>query len=383
MDPLRPLRSPSERLDPFPRGLTPERSSRRIAVPDRVLGVAPGAARSPCSAPPPRELAQSIPLTPIGRGKLQMWRRPAAAAPQTSGETEPSTATREDRPHPCTSTTRPVAKRPRGFISGYRPRGANVDLLAAVQSVLAEYQDQLPLTIEQVFYRLVGKYDYEKTEAAYKRLCDLIANARRGGLIPFDHIRDDGPAVVAPQLWSSGDDWLTAIKRSADHIRLSPWNLQPRYVEVICEAGGMVPMLASVADPYGITVRSGGGFDSITAKHELAQYYARQNVPVTVLHVGDRDPSGEALWTNLSEDVGAFCQSLGADFSVQRWRSPGSSRRSTCQRLSRRRPTSVRSGTREIRPFRLKRCHPTSFRTSFAMPSRLTSIWICWRRHDG
>ncbi|QNJ03726.1 hypothetical protein [Synechococcus sp. PROS-U-1] len=211
-----------------------------------------------------------------------------------------------------------MAKRPRGFISGYRPRGANVDLLAAVQSVLTMYQDQLPLTIRQVFYVLVGKYDYEKTEAAYKRLCELLANARRGGVIPFDHIRDDGPSAAAPQLFKSGDDWLTAIHRSANHVRLSPWNLQPRYVEVICEAGGMVPMLASVADPYGITVRSGGGFDSITAKHELAQHYARQQLPVTVLHVGDHDPSGEALWTNLSEDVGAFCQSLGADFSVQR-----------------------------------------------------------------
>lgn len=211
-----------------------------------------------------------------------------------------------------------MAKRPRGFISGYRPRGANVDLLEAVQSVLTMYQDQLPLTIRQVFYVLVGKYDYEKTEAAYKRLCELLANARRGGVIPFDHIRDDGPSAMKPPLWDSGDQWLSSIKLSANRVRLSPWNLQPRYVEVICEAGGMVPMLARVADPYGITVRSGGGFDSITAKHELAQHYARQGKPVTVLHVGDHDPSGEALWTNLSEDVGAFCQALGAEFSVQR-----------------------------------------------------------------
>lgn len=209
-------------------------------------------------------------------------------------------------------------KRPRGFTEGYKPRGSNIELLAAVQEVLEEYSDQLPLTCRQIFYRLVGKLNYEKSEQAYSRLTEMLVLARRGGAIPFDHIRDDGNAVQAPQLFASSLDWLDAVQKSAKWMRLSPWDLQPTYVEVICEAGGMVPMLARIADPFGVTVRSGGGFDSLTVKHELAQHYARQGKPVVVLHIGDYDPSGEALWTNLSEDVGAFCQSLGTDFSVKR-----------------------------------------------------------------
>ena len=211
-----------------------------------------------------------------------------------------------------------MAKRPRGFIAGYQPRGSNVELLAAVQDVLDEYRDQLPLTCRQIFYRLVGKLNYEKTEQAYKRLTEMLVLARRGGAIPFDHIRDDGSHVAAPPLFDSRLDWLQAMQRSARWMRLSPWQSQPRYVEVICEAGGMVPMLARVADDYGVTVRSGGGFDSVTAKHDLAQHYARQDKPVVVLHIGDFDPSGEALWTNLKEDVGAFCSSLDTEFSVKR-----------------------------------------------------------------
>lgn len=211
-----------------------------------------------------------------------------------------------------------MAKRPRGFLDGYSPRGSNVELLAAVQSVLEEYRDQLPLTCRQIFYRLVGKLSYEKTEQAYKRLTEMLVLARRGGAIPFDHIRDDGNAVQAPALYESATQWFEAVQRSAKWMRLSPWLTQPRYVEVICEAGGMVPMLARVADHYGVTVRSGGGFDSLTAKHDLAQHYARQDHPVVVLHIGDFDPSGEALWTNLKEDVGAFCESLGTSFDVKR-----------------------------------------------------------------
>lgn len=211
-----------------------------------------------------------------------------------------------------------MAKRPRGFIAGYAPRGANVELLQAVQGILNEYRDQLPLTCRQIFYRLVGKLNYEKTEQAYKRLTDMLVLARRGGAIPFDHIRDDGNAVAAPVLYESRQDWLDTMQARAKWMRLNPWTSQPRYVEVICEAGGMVPMLARVADHYGVTVRSGGGFDSVTAKHDLAQHYARQDKPVIVLHIGDYDPSGEALWNNLQEDVGAFCESLGAEFSVKR-----------------------------------------------------------------
>ena len=210
-----------------------------------------------------------------------------------------------------------MAKRPRGFINGYRPR-SNAALLEQVQLVLAEYHDQLPLTCRQIFYRLVGRFDYEKTENAYSRLQEMLVLARRGGVIPFDHIRDDGNHVQAPSLFETGDDFLRTCVAMAKSMRLTPWNVQPRYVEVICEAGGMVPMLARVADPYGVTVRSGGGFDSVTAKHDLAQFYARQGKPAVVLHVGDYDPSGETLWNVLNEDVGAFCSAMGGELIVQR-----------------------------------------------------------------
>lgn len=210
-----------------------------------------------------------------------------------------------------------MAKRPRGFLDSYIPR-SNADLLEQVQLVLEEYREQLPLTCRQIFYRLVGRFSYPKDERAYRRLTEMLGLARRGRVIPFDAIRDDGAAVVRPALWETSDDWLSAVVQQASRVRLSPWQRQSRYVEVICEAGGMVPMLARVADRFGVTVRSGGGFDSITAKHDLAQHFAAQGKPVIVLHIGDFDPSGEALWMNLSEDVSAFCRSLGADLYVER-----------------------------------------------------------------
>ena len=106
-----------------------------------------------------------------------------------------------------------MSQRPRGFIANYRPR-TNAGLLDQVQLILDEYREQLPLTCRQIFYRLVGRYAYEKNELAYKRLCELLNKARRGGLIPFDHIRDDGNSVNSPPLWLSGEQWIEAVRHN-------------------------------------------------------------------------------------------------------------------------------------------------------------------------
>ena len=72
-------------------------------------------------------------------------------------------------------------------------------------------------------------------------------------------------------------------------------------------------MLARVANQFGVPVLTSGGFDSLTAKHDLAHELAAamdMGQPVEILHLGDLDPSGEHLFTSLAEDVAAMCKSL-------------------------------------------------------------------------
>lgn len=58
---------------------------------------------------------------------------------------------------------------PRGF-APWRPQAGTHELLERVRAVLGEYEDYLPLTIRQIFYRLVGAHEYEKTEHGYSLL---------------------------------------------------------------------------------------------------------------------------------------------------------------------------------------------------------------------
>jgi hypothetical protein len=203
-----------------------------------------------------------------------------------------------------------VRTRVRGF-APWSPEKATLALLDQVRGVLDEYAAHLPLTIRQIFYRLVGAHDYEKTERAYQRLAEHLNRARRARSIPMDVIRDDGGTISEPDHWDSAEQFMATIRALAKSFTLDHSAGQAARLVVICEAGGMVPQLARVAHPFGVTVMSGGGFDSTTDRHNFAAALAGHDRPTEVLHIGDHDPSGVSMFLAFLEDVEAFTRELG------------------------------------------------------------------------
>jgi hypothetical protein len=189
-------------------------------------------------------------------------------------------------------------------------------MLGAVQAVLDEYVDHLPLTIRQIFYRLVGARGYAKTEQAYARLCETLNRARRAGMISFTAIRDDGTIIRTPQAWDSADDMIAAAIATAKDFRLDRQRGQPRRLIFCVEAAGMVPQIERIAAPYGIPVHSSGGFDSLTAKYDLARLLAGWRC-AEVLHIGDHDPSGVHVFKSLAADVTAMAERINPGAEIE------------------------------------------------------------------
>ena len=150
----------------------------------------------------------------------------------------------------------PRRTRPRGFVA-WNPRPDSLALVQDVQAALADSAEHLPLTIRQVFYRLVATRGFDKTELAYSRLCETLNRARRAGLIRFAEIRDDGPARYEPASWADAASFLADVQADAQRFRLDRQGGQPVRLWVLCEAGGMAPMLARVANPFGVPVLGG------------------------------------------------------------------------------------------------------------------------------
>jgi hypothetical protein len=209
-----------------------------------------------------------------------------------------------------------MSARPRGFIDGWQPRAETQALLDQVNRVLAEYAEQLPLTLRQIFYRLVGAYGYEKSERAYGRLGETLNKARRAHLVAMDAVRDDGFTSAVPITFEDEDDFFAAVGAWAENLRLDRQRGQLRRLALWCEASGMVPQLERIAEPFGVGVYSSGGFDSLTDKHRTGREWGGD--PVTVLHLGDHDPSGVQRFSALDEDVVAFAEHYGGDIEFSR-----------------------------------------------------------------
>jgi len=203
----------------------------------------------------------------------------------------------------------------KGRVKGYaewNPHKKTRVIMAQVKEILAEYYDELPLTARQIFYRLVGKYGYPKSENAAESLNNWLVRARRSRMIPFDSIRDDGASVMKGRFYSSEEDFFGYVQEEANGYERDKLANQHRDIRVYCEAAGMMPQLARVTHRYSVPVYSCSGFDSLTAKYDLAEaiaqahtYRGRQTV---ILHLGDMDPSGETIFDAIRDDVYGFLE---------------------------------------------------------------------------
>jgi hypothetical protein len=209
----------------------------------------------------------------------------------------------------------------RGFIDNWRPQQKTLRRMAQVLEILSEYEQQLPLTIRQIFYRLVARYEYEKTINAYSNLSQMLTTARRArwetneGMLLFEAIRDDSFTAETASFFKDEAEFWQAVRNTAKRLRLDRMIGQERRLALWCESAGMIPQMRRLADPYGITVYNSGGFDKVTGKYEVAKAFSFTALkqPITVLHIGDHDPSGIHIFETLSDDVIAFAQTLAEE----------------------------------------------------------------------
>jgi hypothetical protein len=196
-------------------------------------------------------------------------------------------------------------QRPKGY-ADWRPHTTTRVLLAHVDDVLDRYRDHLPLSVRQIFYALVAAGVIAKDEKAYARLCEHLNRARRARIVPFDAIRDDGVTVMSNVTYNGISDFDDETARRIRAYCRDRQAGQPVRMELWCEAAGMMPQLHRVASPYSVPVYSASGFSSLSAVRSVVDRALSRDVPTVVLHVGDLDPSGVAIYRSLIDDAARF-----------------------------------------------------------------------------
>ena len=152
-----------------------------------------------------------------------------------------------------------------------------------------------PMTVRQVYYRLVSRLVIENTRSAYQTVSKALVAAWREGLIPWAHIEDRLRRPRCAPMWSGLPDFA---RTAAGWYRRDVWESQPFRIEAWLEKDALSGIFEDEIDGYGIMLNVGRGFDGWDSIHNAARRLGDKDV---VLYFGDFDPSGEDMVRSLRE----------------------------------------------------------------------------------
>jgi len=169
-------------------------------------------------------------------------------------------------------------------------RGRSAATKALLTEAIGILESIQPATVRGVAYRLFSAGLISSMEKANTdKVSNVLARAREDELLPWEWIVDDGRLPKRANVWDAPRDFAAAAKES---FRLNPWGQQDTRVEVWSEKGTVAGILAPVLSDLAVDFRVNHGFTSATAINDMATTSHEDPRPLTVLYVGDYDPSG-------------------------------------------------------------------------------------------
>lgn len=182
-----------------------------------------------------------------------------------------------------------------------------LDVVEQCNAIIAEYQaDGLLLTLRQLFYQLVSRDIIPNTVQSYKRVGDIVNDARMCGLMDWNAIEDRTRNLDSQPHWDSPASILDVC---ADQFRVDRWEDQPNYVEVWVEKEALAGVFAQACKPLDVPLFCCRGYTSQSEMWGAAQRFIRkirQGKAVQILHFGDHDPSGIDMTRDIIDRITMF-----------------------------------------------------------------------------
>lgn len=186
-------------------------------------------------------------------------------------------------------------------------RPDSLDMIATCNRIIADYMAQgYDLTLRQLYYQLVARDIIENSDRSYKRLGDLINNARLAGLVDWYHITDRTRNLRSNSHWAVPGE---IIKSAADSYALDKWVNQPFRVEVWVEKDALVGVVGRICSRLDVPYFSCRGYTSQSEMWSGArriQRHADYGQTPVILHLGDHDPSGRDMSRDIADRMELF-----------------------------------------------------------------------------
>lgn len=185
-----------------------------------------------------------------------------------------------------------------------RNRQSKAEIEKICEAAYALLCEENPMTVRQVFYRLVSLGVIEKTEAKYQRtVVRLLSRMRRERRLPFSWIADSTRWMHKRASYDSTEE---ALRITAEAYRRQLWADQPVYVEIWVEKESLAGVIFDETDPYDVPLMVAHGYSSLTFLQSTAENLASLSKPAVIYHLGDWDPSGVDIARKIEHDLREF-----------------------------------------------------------------------------
>jgi hypothetical protein len=188
-------------------------------------------------------------------------------------------------------------------------------IITQANEICADYQRQgYDLTLRQLYYQFVSRGLIPNQDTEYKRLGNIINDARLTGLLDWSYIVDRTRNLRGLAHWDDPESIVSAV---AHQYQTDRWAGQPHQVEVWIEKDALVGVISGACDRLDVPYFSCRGYTSQSelwgAARRLIRYQDRGQAPV-IIHLGDHDPSG----IDMTRDIGDRLALFGAHATVRR-----------------------------------------------------------------
>lgn len=192
---------------------------------------------------------------------------------------------------------------------------ASLDIITTADAICRDYAAQgLDLTLRQLYYQFVSRALIPNNDRQYKRLGEIIADARLAGLIDWYHIMDRTRNLRGNNYVESPAQVIESVQYGYLTER---WSDQDTRVEVWIEKDALVGVLDRPCDEVDVRYFSCRGYTSASAMWRAAgrlKGYEENGQETVILHLGDHDPSGIDMTRDIQDRLALF----GAQTEVKR-----------------------------------------------------------------
>lgn len=196
---------------------------------------------------------------------------------------------------------------PKIAYSTKRFRGSSLEIINKANAVITEYAQQgFSLTLRQLYYQFVARGFIDNKLSEYKKLGDVINDARLAGKIDWLAIVDRTRYLRDLPHWGKPSD---IIRAGSDQFRVDRWARQPYRPEVWIEKDALVGIIEGVCNELDVPYLSCRGYISQSEMWSSAQRlknFVRKGQSPVIFHFGDHDPSGIDMTRDIGDRLNMF-----------------------------------------------------------------------------